>query len=202
MNTARELTSHLADLLSREHAAMADFLVALAEFDRRELWVQLGHSSLFYFLHRELGLSKGAAHYRRTAAELLQRFPQVEAPLRDGRLCLSSIVELAKVITPETCDDVLPRFFHRSKQEAKAVAAELCPMLAPPRRDIVTTVRASVTAQRAELGLCTEPQRDAAMAAPGESLDGAQAVHPDEPAAEPAHVVAPPERPVGIDAPP
>ena len=30
--------------------------------DERRLWVQLGYSSLFHYLHRELGMSKGAAH--------------------------------------------------------------------------------------------------------------------------------------------
>lgn len=61
---------------------MADFLVALADFDRKRLWVELGYSSLFHFLHRELGMSKGAAHYRKTAAELIQRVPEVvEAPV-------------------------------------------------------------------------------------------------------------------------
>ena len=56
---------------------MADFLVALADFDRQRLWVQLGHSSVFYYLHRDLGLSTGAAHYRKVAAQLIQRFPEV-----------------------------------------------------------------------------------------------------------------------------
>jgi len=37
----------------------------------------LGYSGLFYFLHRELGLSKGAAHYRKVAAELVQKFPEI-----------------------------------------------------------------------------------------------------------------------------
>jgi hypothetical protein len=64
---------------------MADFLVALADFDRRRLWLELGHTSLFAFLHRELGLSAGAAYYRKTAAELIQRLPEVIEPLRDGR---------------------------------------------------------------------------------------------------------------------
>jgi hypothetical protein len=59
MNHARESSRILAGLLRSEHGAMADFLVALAEFDRQRLWLRLGHSSLFYFLHRELGLSKG-----------------------------------------------------------------------------------------------------------------------------------------------
>jgi hypothetical protein len=63
---------------------MADFLVALADFDRRRLWLELGHTSLFAFLHRELGLSAGAAHYRKTAAELVQRVPEVVEPLRAG----------------------------------------------------------------------------------------------------------------------
>ncbi len=37
MNTARELTEALASLLRREHDALAEFLVALADFDRRRL---------------------------------------------------------------------------------------------------------------------------------------------------------------------
>jgi len=93
---------------------MADFLVALADFDRRRGWAALGHASLWYFLHRDLGLSKGAASHRKVAAGLLQRFPGVEAPLRDGRLCLSSVVELSHVLTPENEAEVLPRFFHLS----------------------------------------------------------------------------------------
>ena len=35
MNTARELTDNLVALLRREHYALADFLIALADFDRR-----------------------------------------------------------------------------------------------------------------------------------------------------------------------
>src|SRR5512133_4239014 len=98
--SARELTTRLADLLRNEHAALAEFLVAGSEFDRRRLWVELGYTSLFWFLHRELGLSKGAAFFRKTAAELVQRVPEIVEPLRDGHLCLSSIVELASVLTP------------------------------------------------------------------------------------------------------
>ena len=143
---ARDLSKRLSDLLRREHVAMADFLVALADFDRRKLWVELGHSSLFSYLHRELGLSKGAAFYRKTAAELVQRFPEIVAPLADGRLCLTVVCELAKVIAPENRDQVLPRFFHLSKEEARAVVAELKPMEHAPRREVVTTVRVPLAA--------------------------------------------------------
>ncbi|MGB8933068.1 MAG: hypothetical protein WCC48_17620 [Anaeromyxobacteraceae bacterium] len=64
---------------------MAEFLLTLADFDRKRLWLELGYSSLFHFLHRRLGMSKGAAHYRKTAAELIQRVPEVVEPLQDGR---------------------------------------------------------------------------------------------------------------------
>ena len=80
---------------------MADFLLALANLDRQKLWRELGHTSLFYYLHRELKLSKGAAQNRKTAAELIQAFPEVEAALRAGELCLSTVNELARVLTPE-----------------------------------------------------------------------------------------------------
>jgi hypothetical protein len=141
MTHARVLAGRLADLLHREQDAMGEFLVALADFDKRQGWLELGHSSLFYFLHRELGLSKGAAHYRKTAAELVQRFPEIVEPLRDGRLCITSIVHLARVLTPENRREVLPKFFQRSKREAMAVAAALQPATAAPHRDIVTALR-------------------------------------------------------------
>ncbi len=126
---------------------MADFLVALAEFDRQRLWVQLGHASVFYYLHRDLKLSKGAAHYRKVAARLIQEFPEVIGPFREGKLCITTVVELARVITPENSADVLPRFFYLSKQEAKAVAVEICPAAVVPRREVVTKVVTEVVTE-------------------------------------------------------
>ena len=139
---ARALRDDLASLLSRERAAAADFLVALAAFDRRRGWEALGHASLFAFLTRALRLSNGAAHLRLSAARLLPRFPEVEAALRDGRLCLSAAGELARVLTPANRDEVLPRFFGCSAREAREVAAALAPRADPPRREVVTAVRA------------------------------------------------------------
>src|SRR3954469_4196528 len=141
MTNARILTNRLAELLRREQASMADFLVALADFDRRRAWLELGYSSLFYFLHREFRLSKGSAHYRKTAAELVQRFPEIVEPLRDGRLCITSVVHLAKVLSPENRHEMLPKFFHRSKREAMAISAALQPASATPHRDVVSALR-------------------------------------------------------------
>ena len=138
LSAARDSSHHLADLLRREHASLADFLVALAAFDRKVGYRSLGFANLFEYLQRELGLSRGAAHYRKVAARLVDRFPEVVEPLRDGRLCLSSVLELAKVISESNRHEVLPRFFHRSREEARQVAVEIAPATVAPRRTVVT----------------------------------------------------------------
>ena len=200
METARALTANLASLLRREHHALAEFLVALADFDRRRLWVELGHSSLFYFLHRELRLSKGAAQYRKVAAELIQAVPGVVEPLREGRLCLTSIIEAARVVTAENWEMVLPRFFGLSKREAMEVVAALQPHPAPPTRSVVTVVRPtpamqSVAPVPAALGLgeAREPPRAGREADPVQPEQVARG-WPDETAlpAVPQVAVAPP----------
>src|SRR5919198_5420664 len=179
---ARELSNQLLTLLRKEQSAMADFLLALADFDQKKLWRDLGHASLFSFLRRELGLSAGAAQYRKTAAELVQKFPEVEAALREGRLCLSSVVELAKVLTPANQHEVLPKFFGLSRREAEAMAVSIRPVEVAPRRDVVTAVRPAVLAL---LG-------DSPMTTPHPEL------HPEGPttaAFRPAEVVCPTVRP-------
>ena len=86
----------LSRVARRERIALADFLVALAEFDRMGTYRSLGFANLFDYLLRELRLSRGAAHYRKVAARLVARFPEVVEPLRDGRLCLTSVVRLRR----------------------------------------------------------------------------------------------------------
>ena len=140
MTDARAFTLRLMDLLSRERVAQAEFLAGLAEFDERRLWAELGHRSLFYFLHRELRLSTGAAYLRKVGAELVRAHPSVLEALRDGRLCISALPEVAKVITAENCAEILPRFFHVSRREAQAVAAEVRPSEVVPLRTLVTAL--------------------------------------------------------------
>src|SRR5512144_977494 len=157
MSTARERTSHPARLLREEQGAMSDFLLALADFDRKTLWRELGHTSLFYYLHRELRLSKGAAQNRKTAAELIQAFPEVEAALRAGKLCLSTVNELARVRTSENRAEVLLRFFGLSRREAEAVAVSLRPAEVVPTRDVITAIRPAAPAPRADAAHAAPP---------------------------------------------
>jgi 5-methylcytosine-specific restriction endonuclease McrA len=163
MENARSFTVRLADLLARERSALGEFLVALAHFDRKRLWLSLGYGSLFDFLHRELGLSKGAAFYRKSAVELIHKFPEVVEPIRDGRLCLMSLAEVARVLTPENRDALLPRFFRLSKREAQALAVTISPRASPPRREVVTTVRQAAPALALAMPTSAASERDSVL---------------------------------------
>jgi hypothetical protein len=193
MTNARELTNDLAELLRKERGFMTDFILALADFDRQKLWRELGHTSLFTFLHRELKLSKGAAWNRKVAAELVQEYPAVEAAMRSGKLCMSTVTEVARVLTPENWEDVLPRFFGLSRQEAKGVSVSLRPVEVIPLRDVVTAIRPVAPALRpiptvAALPLAAPAASPAVEVHLGElaascAAGVAAVVHPDEPAA-------------------
>ncbi len=87
--------------------------------------MELGHASLFSFLRRELG-SRPARRVPEDAAELVQKYPLFQAALRES-LCLSSVIEVAKVITPENAAEILPRFFGLSSRDAAFVAASIRP---------------------------------------------------------------------------
>jgi 5-methylcytosine-specific restriction endonuclease McrA len=67
--------------------------------------------------------------------------PGVVEPLRAGRLCFTSIIELARVVTAENWETVLPRFYGLSRREAMEVVAAMQPHPAPPIRTVVTQVR-------------------------------------------------------------
>jgi hypothetical protein len=192
---ARDLSSRLATLLRREREAMADFLLALARFDRDKLWRELGHTSLFYYLRRELGLSAGAAQHRKTAVELIHQFAEVEAALRQGRLCLSSVCELARVITADNVGEVLPRFFGLSRREAEVVAASIRPAAAVPLREVVTSSPAAVAVPD------RVAQRELATTAPTPNPVHPGEVAPRTDAAPTAAAPAIPARPRDVEEP-
>ncbi len=146
ITNARERVSRLAGLLSREREALAEFISELADFDLRRCWEERGYASLFEFLVRELRLSRGNAFYRTKAVDLVQRFPETLEALREGKLCLSCIPEVARVVTPENRAQVLPRFFHLSREDAKLLSVELAPREVVPVREVVTAASATCMA--------------------------------------------------------
>lgn len=102
--------------------------------------------SLFEFLTRELRLSRGNAFYRAKAVGLVQRFPEVLVALHEGKLSLTCVPEVARVLTENNRAEVLPRFFHLSREDAKLLSVELVPREVVPVRDVVSVVRPAALA--------------------------------------------------------
>jgi hypothetical protein len=110
----------------------------------------------------------------------------VVEPIRDGRLCLTTVFELSKVLTGENASEVLPRFFGTSRRDAKNVVAELAPEPAPTRT-VVTAVAAATLPLAAPTGRLADQVRANSEHAPR------QGPHAQYSAATPAPTVVEPK---------
>ncbi len=171
-STLHERVSRLAGLLAREREALAQFISELATFDAERCWESLGYPSLFEFLTRELRLARSAAFYRTKAVGLVRRFPEVLEAIREGKLYINSVAELARAVTAQNVAEVLPRFFHLSREDAKLLSVELSPREVVPVREVVRAIPATRSAATA-------------ISAPALPLPP----QPTEPAATPVHSV-------------
>jgi 5-methylcytosine-specific restriction endonuclease McrA len=126
------LTTRLLEIRTHERSLLVELLGLLAELDRRRTVLALGFSSLFSFCTDRLGLTKASAFRRTTAARLLARFPVIAEYLADGRLNLTTLVELRDVLDEAHATDILDRAAGRTEDQVKQLVAALRPQPAPP----------------------------------------------------------------------
>src|SRR2546430_524699 len=138
--SARDIDRRLADLVRSERHLVIQFVVELAGFAKRELYRELGYTSLFYYCVRQLGLSMSSAFRRSETARLIARFPAVADRLSEGRLSIRALVELREVLTEENHAEVLARAEGKSQEEAQLLAVEYKPKPVP--RDVVRALPA------------------------------------------------------------
>ena len=123
----------------------------------------------------------------------LRRFPRLESPLRDGRLCLSTAPLLAQVLTEENLDDLVARAAFRTKAEVEHLVATIQPRTAPrdglrrlPQAEALSLAQppASTDAATSLLALGTEEPRraDATLATTVLTVPAAVAHTPAAPA--------------------
>jgi 5-methylcytosine-specific restriction endonuclease McrA len=114
-----------------ERDRQVDFLRYLDPFDAREAWREAGYGSLWQFCLRELSLREGAAGRRIGAMRVLRELPGLEAPLRDGRLSLTTAVTLRPVLTRENLEEIVARAAYKTDEETRHLVATLAPRPAP-----------------------------------------------------------------------
>jgi 5-methylcytosine-specific restriction endonuclease McrA len=125
------LVGRLLQIRKQERSLLVELLRCLVELDRRRAVLALGFSSLFSFCSDHLGFTKAAAFRRTTAARLLARFPLVADYLLDGRLNLTTLVELRDVLEESHLVEILDRAAGRTEEQVKELVAALRPQPAP-----------------------------------------------------------------------
>lgn len=118
-----DLAGRIEFLLAQERKTTATLLEHLGEFDRRQLYLPAGYSSLFVYCTERLGLSEAAAYRRITAARVARRYPSVLDRLRRGDLHLSAISLLAPVLREENFERLLAAAERRGRREVEQIVA-------------------------------------------------------------------------------
>lgn len=134
--SSHALDRRLRELRGDERNVQVEFLLHLLEFDERRGWVALGHASLWKYCRCELGLLECAIWRRTRSMLILGRFPFVADYLRDGRIAMTTLVLVEKVLTPANAREVFDRISHRNVREVEEIVAEL-----RPRPDVPTSLR-------------------------------------------------------------
>jgi len=127
----RALAACLKASAGEERDRQVDFLRYLDPFDAREAWREAGYGSLWQFCLSELALREGAAGRRIGAMRVLRELPGLEAPLRDGRLSLTTAVTLRPILTQENLDEMVARVAYKTDEETRYLVAALQPRPAP-----------------------------------------------------------------------
>jgi 5-methylcytosine-specific restriction endonuclease McrA len=128
---SKALVACLRATAGEERDRQVDFLRYLDPFDAREAYREAGYGSLWQYCLRELALREGAAGRRIGAMRVLRDFPRLEAPLRDGRLSLTTAVTLRPVLTEQNLDEIVARAAYKTDDETRHLVATLLPRSAP-----------------------------------------------------------------------
>jgi len=91
--------------------ATTELLWLLREIESRKAFAEIGFSSLFEYVVKELGHSEASAMKRIGAMRLLKEMPEIEQSLNEGRLNLSQA-------------STVQRFFKNEKHDGKIYSLE------------------------------------------------------------------------------
>ena len=136
------LLRRLQRACEREHKCTIEVVELLVEFDRRDLYLELGYGSLFDFCTKQLKYSASAAVRRIQVARCAARNSEVLPMLCSHEASLTTIHIVASILTPDNKHDVLERIKHRTQREVEAIASQYRPPIV--FRDRVQPVRVAV----------------------------------------------------------
>jgi hypothetical protein len=132
----RQLREQVTAVAQRERATTTQLVALLAEFDRRQLYLAEGYSSLFAFCTAALHLSESSAYNRICVARAARKWPAILDQLRAGVITLGALGTLAPHLTDANCSDLLAEARHKSKRDVERIVARI-----RPRPDVPSVIR-------------------------------------------------------------
>ncbi len=163
--TDAELTQALKRWVGDEKRSQAKVVAHLAEFDKRDLWVEAGFHSLFAYATRELGYAEGAAYKRIRAARAARKYPIVVDLLSSGRVSLSAVAVLSPYLTPGNHARLFTEAQGKTTRELEEFVASFAPR--PDRRDFVMRLPDRTSAPPGDV---PAPPPGSGLALPGSKL--------------------------------
>ena len=121
--TDQRLLATLHDEVKRERHITLRVLLLLIVVEQRRLHIDR-YSSLFAYCTDQLKYSGSAAGRRIAGARCLRDYPRAWPMLFDGRLNLTTLCIIARVITPENADELLDRSAGGTQRQVEDLAAQ------------------------------------------------------------------------------
>ncbi len=98
--TDDELEDEIAEMCSHIDAATYRLLLAIAEFDRRELW-GWGFQSTAHWLTWRVGIDIGTAREKVRVARALEGLPKISDTFRQGKVSYSKVRAMTRIASPQ-----------------------------------------------------------------------------------------------------
>jgi hypothetical protein len=117
----------------------AALVACIAEVDARKLYLPVAHPSMYSYCVHVLHMSEDMALKRIRAGRLARRFPAILPALADGRLHLTSVIQLGPQLikqNAENAEELLAAAAYKAKLELERLLAQRF-----PRPDLPTRVR-------------------------------------------------------------
>ncbi len=142
------LESCFKNFVLSERKITRQVLECIAEIERRKLYLENNHSSLFDYLVKDFGYSPGAAMRRIDGARLLRELPEVAEKFEKGTLTLSQATQVQRasremkkikneIISSEQKHDLILKIENSSQKETEqTIAAALNLPVVPAQKEV------------------------------------------------------------------
>lgn len=177
----QDLLQRFGKLVRTERKVTHLILEAIAEIDRRKIYLEMAYPSLFEFLMKEHGYSESAAVRRIDAARLLRQVPEMAQKIESGLLNLSQLSQVQKSlrqvrattghsVSPNQTRELLNKIQGKSSQSSQVILAQelgVNPVItASPKMHADESVTLSLTFSKDQMQILRAVQDQVSHAVP------------------------------------